>query len=61
MKKGSKFYITRINEEHCICLIAYCNLNKLAIRKYFFDLLKTTLNKHDIQSGQSFWDGGSIW
>jgi len=28
---------------------------------FFFDLLKTTLKKHDIQSGQSFEDGGSIF
>jgi len=34
---------------------------KLATRKYFFDLLKTTLEKHDIQSGQSFWDGRSVF
>jgi len=29
-------------------------------REYFFDLLKTTLETHDSQSGQSFRDGGSI-
>jgi len=37
----------------------HCNINKISHKEVFFDLLKTNLKKHDSQSGQSFWDGGS--
>jgi len=34
------------------------NINKINHKEVFFDLLKTTLEKHDIQSGRSFSDWG---
>jgi len=55
--KGSKFYIAKINEEHCMCSL---QPKSNEYNEVFFDLRKTTLKKHDIQSGQSFRDRGSI-
>jgi len=38
----------------------HCNLNKISHKESFFLPTQNNLKKNDIQSGQSFQDGGSI-
>ena len=38
----------------------HCNLNKISHKEFSIWPTHNNLKKHDIQSGQSFWDGGSI-
>ena len=43
IEEGSKFHITKINEEQCMCSLQ--PLDKISQRKLYYDLLKTTIKE----------------